>query len=432
MRCSSSPDWRWPRAGWREQDFAPGYWAYTFGVATLGQGLMLMARTWPERVLEAVAGDGVRRHAAAGAVRGGRFAAPAGASGSYFPAAPTPVAAAPAADRGGSVVKTRGAGPVPRRAVAGRLRADGRFRRSEHLRRSPDQGYRLVTVGTAPYPIRASNGQQLGADHQLDDAGADFADFADFDIGAGGGRPRTGRCEADNPAAVRVAAQDAAQTVPRYGSICTGAFLLGRAGLLDGKQATTHWSDATRLAAQFPLAQVEHDRIHVRDGALVTSAGVTAGIDLALALVAEDHGPAVALAVAKRLLVLAQRQGGQSQFSPYLSEAVAPDALASVIQRYVMDHLAESLSVEHLADVAGMSARNFARQFVKEMAVTPAEFVQRARIDAARNLLEGGELALKTIAYRCGFGSAARMRLVFSQRFGVTPNQYRDSFRRVD
>jgi transcriptional regulator GlxA family with amidase domain len=286
---------------------------------------------------------------------------------------------------------------------------------------APQDGYRLVTIGTAPYPMRASNGQQLGADFGLEDAGVDYH----IVLVAGG--PNLAQ-QADMPQ-LSSWLRKAAAGVPRYGSICTGAFLLGRAGLLDGKRATTHWSDAGQLAAQFPLAQIEHDRIHVRDGALVTSAGVTAGIDLALALVAEDHGAAVALAAAKRLLVLAQRQGGQSQFSPYLSDAAAPDALASVIQRYVMDHLAESLSVEHLADVAGMSARNFARQFVKEMAVTPAEFVQRARIDAARNLLEGSELAPKTIAYRCGFGSAARMRLVFAQRFGVTPNQYRDSFR---
>jgi len=282
------------------------------------------------------------------------------------------------------------------------------------------QGYRLLTVGTAPYPIRASNGQPLGADLQLDNAGADY----DIVLVAGG--PQLAQAPDHPPLSAWL--RGVARRVPRYGSICTGAFLLGRAGLLDGKRATTHWSDAARLAAQFPLARIEHDRIHVRDGALVTSAGVTAGIDLALALVTEDHGPAVALAVAKRLLVLAQRQGGQSQFSPYLSAADAPNELAALIQRYVMDHLAESLAVERLAEVAGMSPRNFARRFVEEMAVTPAEFVQRARIDAARNLLEGSELALKTIAWRCGFGSAARMRLVFAQRFGVTPNQYRDSF----
>ena len=284
-----------------------------------------------------------------------------------------------------------------------------------------DRGYRLVTVGTAPYPMRASNGQPLGADFGLDDAGTAF----DIVLVAGG--PALPHQPED--VALSAWLRVVAGCVPRYGSICTGAFLLGRAGLLDGKRATTHWSDAAELTVQFPLARVEHDRIHVRDGALVTSAGVTAGIDLALALVAEDHGPGVALAVAKRLLVLAQRQGGQSQFSPYLNAAVSPESLVSVIQQYVMAHLAQALSVEHLADVAGLSARSFARQFVSESGVTPAEFVQRARVDAARNLLEGGTLALKTIAYRCGFGSAARMRLVFAQRFGVTPNQYRDSFR---
>ena len=285
----------------------------------------------------------------------------------------------------------------------------------------PARHYRLVTIGTAPYPIRASNGQRLGADHDLDDAGVDF----DIVLVAGG--PDLARAPEHAPLSAWL--RKVALSVPRYGAICTGSFLLGRAGLLDGKRATTHWSDAAQLAAQFPLARIEHDRIHVRDGALVTSAGVTAGIDLALALVAEDHGPAIALAVAKRLLVLAQRQGGQSQFSPYLNDASAPDALATVIQRHVMEHLAEPLSVERLAEAASMSGRHFARQFAKEAGVTPAEFVQRARIDAARNLLEGSAMALKTIAYRCGFGSAARMRLVFSQRFGVTPSQYRDGFR---
>lgn len=285
----------------------------------------------------------------------------------------------------------------------------------------PERHYRLLTIGTEPSPIRASNGQWLLADRTLNEAGIDY----DIVLVAGG--PQLPQAPAHSALSSWLRA--VASSVPRYGSICTGAFLLGRAGLLDGKHATTHWHDAARLAAAFPLAQVEHDRIHVRDGGLVTSAGVTAGIDLALALVAEDHGPAIALTAAKRLLVLAQRQGGQSQFSPYLSDNGTPDALATVIQRHVMDHLAQALPVEHLAEVAGMSTRSFARQFVKEMGVTPAEFVQRARVDAARNLLEGSALPLKTIAYRCGFGSAARMRLVFAQRFGVTPTQYRDSFR---
>lgn len=281
-------------------------------------------------------------------------------------------------------------------------------------------GYRLLTVGSTPSPIRASNGQRLVTDVTLTDAGVDY----DIVLAAGG--PDLPREEGD--AALSAWLRQVAASVPRYGSVCNGAFLLGRAGLLDGKRVTTHWSDVAQLARQFPLAHVEHDRIHVRDGALVTSAGVTAGIDLALALVAEDHGAAVALTVAKRLLVVVQRQGGQSQFSPYLQGASAPDSLATLIQRHVMEHLAQPLPVEHLAELAGMSARTFARLFVREMQVTPAEFVQRARIDAARNLLEGSALAMKTIAHRCGFGSAARMRLVFTQHIGVTPNQYRDSF----
>ena len=288
-------------------------------------------------------------------------------------------------------------------------------------------GYRLCTLATVAGPVRASNGQRLHADAALGaPAQPSLEPTGPFDIVLVAGGPALAQAPDDPVLSGWLRAM--APATPVYGSICTGAFLLGRAGLLDGKRATTHWSDAAQLAAQFPRAHVEHDRIHVRDGTLVTSAGVTAGIDLALALVAADHGPAIALAVAKRLLVVAQRQGGQSQFSPYLDHAHAPDGLAAMIGRHVMAHLAETLPVERLADVAGMSARHFARQFVKEAGVTPAEFVTRARIDAARNLLEGSALPLKTVAYRCGFGSAARMRLVFAERFGVSPLQYRDQF----
>jgi transcriptional regulator GlxA family with amidase domain len=157
---------------------------------------------------------------------------------------------------------------------------------------------------------------------------------------------------------------------------------------------------------------------------------VTAGIDMALALVAEDHGTAVSLLVAKRLLVVAQRQGGQSQFSPYLNAPADDESPVAKIQRYVMEHISEPFSVERLAEVVAMSPRSFARVFAREAKVTPAEFVQRARIDAARHLLEGSEMVIKAVAYHCGFGSAARMRLIFTQRLGVTPTQYRDSFRK--
>lgn len=285
------------------------------------------------------------------------------------------------------------------------------------------QGYQVVTLAAPPLPLRASNGQLLGADASLEQ-GHGAADI--LLVPGGPALP-------DEPPARELLdwLRAACAMAPRYGSICTGAFLLGHAGLLDGKQVTTHWSDARRLAELFPLALVEPDRIHVRDGALVTSAGVTAGIDLALALVAEDHGAAVALSVAKRLLVVAQRQGGQSQFSPFLQAPADETSPVARIQRYVQEHLDQPLGVPQLAAEVAMSPRSFARVFVREAGVTPAEFVQRARIDAARGLLEGSDLALKVIAWRCGFGSAARMRLVFVQRLGVTPSEYRERFRRA-
>lgn len=283
-------------------------------------------------------------------------------------------------------------------------------------------GYEIVTIGSAPYPIIASNGMPLGAQYSLADAPKPFDTLL---IPGGPSLPDA----AEMPALTQWLLQAVPQA-RRYGSICTGAFILGHAGLLDGRQAATHWSHARQLADRFPHARVEPDRIYVRDGALMTSAGVTAGIDMALALVAEDHGPAISLAVAKRLLVVAQRQGGQSQFSPYLTASADDDSPVAKVQRYVMEHIGEPFSVERLADVVAMSPRTFARVFARDAKVTPAEFVQRARIDAARHLLEGSEMVIKAVAYHCGFGSAARMRLIFSQRLGVTPTQYRDSFRK--
>jgi transcriptional regulator GlxA family with amidase domain len=285
-----------------------------------------------------------------------------------------------------------------------------------------DDGYHMVTLGAAPYPIIASNGMPLGAHFDIDQAPDQF------DVVLVPGGPLLPESEAMPrlTAWLRVASLKA----DRYGSICTGAFILGHAGLLDGKRAATHWSHAQQLAEQFPLAQVEPDRIYVRDGGMMTSAGVTAGIDMALALVAEDHGAAISLAVAKRLLVVAQRQGGQSQFSPYLTATAEDDSPVAKIQRYVMEHIAEPFSVERLAEVVSMSPRSFARVFARDAKVTPAEFVQRARIDAARHLLEGSDMVIKAVAYHCGFPSAARMRLVFTQRLGVTPTQYRDSFQK--
>ncbi|GAB2873796.1 GlxA family transcriptional regulator [Paraburkholderia jirisanensis] len=282
------------------------------------------------------------------------------------------------------------------------------------------QRYEVTLLAADSGTMRASNGMSLTADETFERCAHGF----DLALIAGG--PTLPEAEPD--ARLVDWLRNVAARCNRYGSICTGAFALGHAGLLDERKVTTHWQHAAQLAAQFPKAQVDFDRIYLRDDRLVTSAGVTAGIDLSLALVSEDHGPQVALAVAKRLVVFSQRQGGQSQFSPYLTAPADDTSPVAKVQAHVMAHIGNSFTVKELADVAGMSARNFARVFVQETQVTPHEFIERARMDAARTQLESTNLALKTIAYDCGFGTADRMRIVFAKRIGATPKQYRERF----
>lgn len=288
---------------------------------------------------------------------------------------------------------------------------------------APGSHYEVKLISAESAPLRASNGMTLVADATFDEAREPF----DLALVAGG--PALPNNDDAPDARLLDWLTNVATRCGRYGSICTGAFALGHAGLLDARNVTTHWQHAAQLAAQFPQARVDFDRIYLRDGQLVTSAGVTAGIDLSLALVAEDHGPHIALAVAKRLVVFAQRQGGQSQFSPYLTAPADETSPVAKIQAHVMERIRESFTVKQLADVAGMSARNFARVFVQETGVTPHEFIERARVDAARKLLESSGAALKAIAYDCGFGTADRMRIVFTKRIGVTPMGYRERFR---
>ncbi|SIT45118.1 AraC family transcriptional regulator [Paraburkholderia piptadeniae] len=281
--------------------------------------------------------------------------------------------------------------------------------------------YQVTLLAADSKPLRASNGITFIADETFDQKRPDF----DLALIAGG--PALPESAPDPRLTDWLA--NVASRCRRYGSICTGAFALGHAGLLDERNVTTHWQHAQQLATQFPKARVDFDRIYLRDDRLVTSAGVTAGIDLALALVAEDHGPQTALKVAKRLVVFSQRQGGQSQFSPYLTAPADETSPVAKVQAHVMAHIRENFTVKQLADVAGMSARHFARIFVQDTGVTPHEFVERARMDAARKLLESSGVALKTIAYDCGFGTADRMRIVFTKRIGATPKQYRERFR---
>ncbi|MCH8686737.1 GlxA family transcriptional regulator [Pedomonas mirosovicensis] len=284
--------------------------------------------------------------------------------------------------------------------------------------------YEIMLVAADRAPLRASNGMRMMADLTFEEALGGF----DIILVAGGpGLPAA----APDPRLVQWV-KTAPSRASIYGSICTGAFILGHAGLLDDRRVTTHWQDAQALAAKFPKAKVEPDLIYVRDGRLITSAGVTAGIDLTLALVGQRHGAEIALKVAKRLVVVAQRQGGQSQFSPYLTAPADPASPIARIQDHVMANIKGRHTLGSLAAVIGMSPRTFLRHFVQETGITPHEFIERARVDAARMMLEGSDRPLKTVAYDCGFGSADRMRIVFSARLGVTPAQYRASFRRAE
>lgn len=282
-------------------------------------------------------------------------------------------------------------------------------------------GYRCLLVARSLDPVRGSNGMMLMPDLSFAQATRDFHTAL---VAGGPALPDAGADEA-----LSVWLRRWGVRAKRYGSICTGAFALGHAGLLDGRVVTTHWQNAPKLAALFPQARVEHDHIHARDGALVTSAGVTAGIDMALALVAEDHGQALALACAKRLVVVAQRQGGQSQFSPLLTPLTDPETPVGRVQAWVIGHLREPMPVRRLAEVAGVSERSIARAFVSELNVTPHEFVEGVRIDQARKLLEASDRALKAVAYDCGFASPEQMRAAFQRRLGTSPGRYRDSFR---
>jgi transcriptional regulator GlxA family with amidase domain len=221
-----------------------------------------------------------------------------------------------------------------------------------------------------------------------------------------------------------------AKRVRRLCSVCSGALVLAEAGLLDGKRATTHWGRLDHLEQRYPRVRVERDPIFVRDGSVYTSAGVTAGIDLTLALVAEDVGAEVARAVARMLVVFLQRPGGQAQFSAHLSAAAPSEASFQDLQAYIADHPDRDLSVPALAARMAMSERNFARKFREQLGVSPAQYVLRARVESARIRLEKGKESIEAIAARCGFGTEETMRRSFQKIVRVAPRGYRARFAR--
>ena len=210
----------------------------------------------------------------------------------------------------------------------------------------------------------------------------------------------------------------------RVASVCSGSLLLAAAGLLDGRSATTHWSRTAQFEQQFPNVQLDADRIFVKDGPLWTSAGITAGIDLALAMIAEDRGHELARRVAQELVVYYRRPGGQSQFSALLALQGAHKRFDPLLD-HVRRHLAERHSVEDLAARACMSARHFAREFHAETGVTPAKAVERIRVETARAALDSGAASVQRVATDCGFGDSERMRRSFMRLLGVPPSSLR-------
>lgn len=285
---------------------------------------------------------------------------------------------------------------------------------------APKDHYQLHVIGLERGVMPCSNGLALHAHRHFSEA------LEAYDLLLVAGGPQLPF--EDFGAAFHGWLREACVRSQRFGSICNGAFILARAGLLEGRTVTTHWSDAAALAALCPSTRVEADRLYVEDAELFTSAGVTAGIDLSLYLLARDHGPQVALSVAKRLVVFTQRSGGQSQFSPFLTPHAEAKSPVARVQHYVLANLTGDLGIADLATAANMSARNFSRVFAREAGITPAEFVEQARVDAARVMLESSRAPLKTVAYQCGFRDAQHMRSVFNRRLGVTPQQFRLNF----
>ena len=221
---------------------------------------------------------------------------------------------------------------------------------------------------------------------------------------------------------------EASSRCRRVASVCTGAFALAAAGLLDGRRATTHWRYAARLQREYPAIRVEADRIFCRDGNVWTSAGITAGIDLALALIEEDHGFATAKGVAQHLVVYHRRHGGQSQFAASVDLAPKNDRIVTALG-YARDHIAEVLTGERLAEAAGMSLRQFSRAFRAQTGTTPARVVERIRADLARGRLETIAEPVERIAEAVGFGDAENMRRAFIRIYGQPPQSIRRAIR---
>jgi transcriptional regulator GlxA family with amidase domain len=281
--------------------------------------------------------------------------------------------------------------------------------------------------GMPPYRLRviAKGGQSVTASAGLEIVVNSLPRSGALDTLLIAGGPGVDAAAADRKLVEWIGAR--ASKARRVASVCTGAFLLAASGVLNGRRASTHWSFCADLASRFPNVRVESDPIFLKDGRVWTSAGVTAGIDLALALVEEDLGRTVALAVARYLVVFLKRPGGQAQFSTALSLQVAEDRFGA-LHSWIDRHLAEEISLSILARQAGMSERSFSRRYAEATGVTPLHAVERLRVEAARRLLSESRLPVKSISQRCGFGSEETMRRSFLRLLATTPHDYRTRF----
>lgn len=280
--------------------------------------------------------------------------------------------------------------------------------------------YRIQFIGTTVGPIATSAGPSLYASKSIDRS----ADGIDTLICAGGVGTRAMSYDASAVKSVASLAGKARRVV----SVCTGAFVLAASGILDGKRAVTHWAHCENLAQRFPEIQVDPDPIFVRDENIYTSAGITAGMDLTLALIEEDLGRAFATDVAKEMVMFLKRPGSQAQFSEHLRVQMAPDGNLKDVQLWVLKNLTKDHTVESLAARATMSPRSFYRHFKETTGITPSRFVSDSRVDAAKRLLEESPLQIKSIAAKCGFGDEERMRRTFHRRIGISPDDYRQRF----
>lgn len=281
--------------------------------------------------------------------------------------------------------------------------------------------YRLIVLSLDMQPIVLSSGLRLLPDL----ACADMPKDPDTLLVCGGMGDALDLARADR--ALVQWLRTASAQARRVASVCSGALLLAEAGLLDGREATTHWSDVRELRERYPQVRVQADAIYTRDTEVWTSAGITAGMDMALAMVAADHGQALALKVAKRMVMATKRSGGQSQFSRQLQALDLPDQFAQ-LESWMRENLRLRLDAGRLAQRLHMSPRQFCRRFNAAFSCTPQKYVEQLRIEAAKPLLESSRKDIKRIAGECGFGSAEAMRRAFARQLGVSPSDYRARF----